>query len=268
MRSEQGFTLLEMLLAMTILALVLMLATASLRFTGLAWNKGAASAERIATLGTVHDLLRRQAAAALRVGRENAGAPAISFFAGDASEARWLVAEPSYLGPPEQALVSFRVEVLGSGREQLRFAREPLADGSAGDDAGAQDLILLETGDRLIFDYFGLVGDDGAGRWLAPWPERRAPPRLIRLRKLDGRGEQTWPALIVRLPVEAEVGCLQASPPTPATTAPSNEVAEEGTSDAEVAAQEAVPPQSGETPPPSAGEGSAAAFCSLAKASS
>ena len=209
-RASAGFTLLEMLVAMAILALLLTLATAGLRFTGLAREKAVQAVERTANLGMAQDLLRRQASAAVRLLQEVPGGSS-SPFRGDNAAATWLVAEAGYLGPPNLALVSFRVEELRSDRRRLRFTREPWRGATIATGAGPRDdLVLLESGDALAFDYFGIVPGERQPRWVSPWPDRQAPPRLIRLRKLRGDGEADWPALIVALPVEAEAGCLAA----------------------------------------------------------
>jgi len=60
LKRNRGFTLLELLLAMTLVALIVVLVYGSLRLGIRAWEKGEQSAERSQTTRIVLDLLRRQ----------------------------------------------------------------------------------------------------------------------------------------------------------------------------------------------------------------
>jgi general secretion pathway protein J len=209
--SQRGFTLLETIIAMVVLALVMVLLTGGLRFVTAGWDRGARAAEASETIALVQSTLRREAAAARRLTwQAQPGAKPTATFRGDADRVGLVVADPGFPSEPGLAVAFFYVDVQ-PGQSTLRYSRarfDPRLDGFA-DAKPTDDLILSRGRVAYRFDYFGTVPGEQRPRWVSPWPDREAPPQLIRLRSRDAEGLAVWPDIVVPLPVALEAACVR-----------------------------------------------------------
>jgi general secretion pathway protein J len=209
---DAGFTLLEMLVAMGILALVVTLAAGGMRFVSAGWERGARAAEANAAIGLVQDLLRGKAAAAVRLFWPDETRGYAATFSGEPKGVAMVVVEPPYPDRPGLATAIFRVEQAGAN-QALRFARAPFDRRARGFAAlpPTDDLILAETGGDFSFSYYGAAPGNSVARWFDRWTDTTRPPRLIRLRTLDrATGDAIWPEIVVPFRIEAEADCVAA----------------------------------------------------------
>ncbi|WP_342238324.1 prepilin-type N-terminal cleavage/methylation domain-containing protein [Inquilinus sp. OTU3971] len=208
---QRGFTLLETIIAMVVLALIMVLLTGGLRFVTAGWDRGARAAEASETIALVQSTLRREAAAARRLTwQAQPGAKPTATFRGDADRVGLVVADPGFPSEPGLAIAFFYVDVQ-PGQSTLRYSRarfDPRLASSA-DAKPTDDLILTRGPVAYRFDYFGTVPGEQRPRWVSPWPDREAPPRLIRLRSRDAEGLAVWPDIVVPLPVDLEPACTR-----------------------------------------------------------
>ncbi|TSD87831.1 prepilin-type N-terminal cleavage/methylation domain-containing protein [Mycobacterium sp. KBS0706] len=252
---QRGFTLLETIIAMVVLALVMVLLTGGLRFVTAGWDRGARAAEASETIALVQSTLRREAAAARRLTwQAQPGAKPAATFWGDPDRVGLVVADPGFPSEPGLAIAFFYVDVQ-PGESTLRYSRarfDPRLDGFA--DAKATDDLILSRGRVAYrFDYFGTVSGEQRPRWVSPWPDLEAPPQLIRLRSRDAEGLAVWPDIVVPLPVALEAACVRTITATngPDSQQPAGQNAPSGP-------QAGQPPRR-QQPPPQPQEGTQAA---------
>jgi general secretion pathway protein J len=193
-----GFTLMEVLLATTLLAAALALAFGILRAAAATVERGEALSQRNERIRAVSTFLRQ------RIG----GTQGIVFaldpqtgrpqrFAGDARSMRFVADLPDYLGRGGPHLHELRVRDAAGGKslevafhlvqagQRLLPARppEPLAEELAGAE----------------FAYRTLDARGQPGAWAPAWTTPEALPLQVRVRIRDARG--AWPDLVVALPL-------------------------------------------------------------------
>ncbi len=211
LRDQRGFTLLETIIAMVVLALIMVLLTGGLRFVTAGWDRGARAAEASEAIALVQSTLRREAAAARRLTwKVESGGKPTATFRGDPDRVGLVVADPGFPGAPGLAIAFFYVDVQ-PGQSTLRYSRAGF-DPRLGSFAAAKptdDLVLSRGRVAYRFDYFGTVPGEQRPRWVSPWPDREAPPQLIRLRSRDAEGLAVWPDIVVPLPVDLEPACVR-----------------------------------------------------------
>lgn len=192
-RRQAGFTLLELVVAITLMGLVLVMLYSGLRLGLNSWDGGERHAEETNRRRSVEEFLRRRLAESVTVYQTNDRQERTVMFAGRSDDIEFVAPMLTYLG--QGGLYRLRIDVAG-GRLRIRFRPYLPQDSSAGDE---RESLLLEGVSGLEWAYFGLERDNDTEppRWRSAWnsPERR--PALVRL-NLAVRGEP-WPDLVVAL---------------------------------------------------------------------
>src|SRR5688500_490346 len=107
-RDQRGFTLLETIIAMVVLALIMVLLTGGLRFVTAGWDRGARAAEASETIALVQSTLRREAAAARRLTwQAQPGTKPAATFRGETDRVGLVVADPGFPSEPGLAVAFF-----------------------------------------------------------------------------------------------------------------------------------------------------------------
>jgi general secretion pathway protein J len=196
---ERGFTLLELLVSMTLLALVLGLLFGGLRTGTRVWEEGARRGDDLARLQVVHGFLRRQLGALQPLAqRERTLAPR-STFSGALEEVSFTGFLPAHFG-----LAGFQMIVVGMVEDDGRhlgvwwYAFDPDRDLPTRLPEEQQTL-LIEDVEEVKFAYYGAPGNRDEPQWNDRWDDMERPPQLIRLRVAFADGDSRyWPEFVVR----------------------------------------------------------------------
>jgi general secretion pathway protein J len=206
-----GFTLLELVIALTLLALMASVLYGALGYAGRSWEGGEAKAEATAGMRLSHGFLRAQLEAQhpMRM-RKIVEFPLL--FSGMRDELRFAAPLPARI--TGGGIWYYRV-VVKSENEHSRLVLERMLP-----DVEAAALprfdktetsILAEDVKELRVGYFGY--DVGAARTTAPtwrerWDDPHRLPLLIRVDVVPNRGP-AWPTLLVAPRQALESGCGQ-----------------------------------------------------------
>jgi general secretion pathway protein J len=194
--SDRGFTLIEIVLALSTLAVVVLLATAALRIGLRAWEAGQRRADLQQESRALVELVGEALAGATPYrGRPGLGLDRVVLFEGEPEEVRFVTsALPLTLEAPA---VPFHAVVLGrKGDDALRLmerlvpADEPFAPGP--------ERVLSRSVTR-----FNLAYRDEAGAWQERWDAKEAGglPTAVRFELRVGSATQATPAVVVPLPL-------------------------------------------------------------------
>jgi general secretion pathway protein J len=184
-----GFTLVELLVATTLLALVSAALFGGLRFGARAWESAADRIERDGEIEAVQELLRRTLSEASDLAEAEAdsmvGAPdGLSFFA----------PLPRHAGAG--GIGRYRLELDKGGR--LLIAWEPRRPGAplAAPPASEPTIVLADV-ERISIGYFGAANANESPEWRDRW----SGPVLPRLLRIDLQFKQNdprrWPELVI-----------------------------------------------------------------------
>lgn len=190
MTNDHGFTLLETLIAITLMAF-LTLALASALKLGLILPEAARSLNGRGPVTAVQNFLRRELSSALAL--PAAEWDGVAFLGGKtALEMIGAMPERAAGGGLHEVRLS-----LEGDRLMLRWRRlDPPAP--------AQERALLDHVASFEIAYWGSRHDTEAAAWRDDWRAAQYLPSLVRIRaKLSG-DEQAWPEMMVALPVQPE----------------------------------------------------------------
>ena len=202
---QRGFTLLEVLIAMTLLALLVALAYGTLRTSVRAMRSGEALIERTNRLRTVQEFLRRQLSHAMPLPferMEDTGENRV--FMQDGDTLRYVAPMPGHLsrGGPHVQWLTLEGDTLLFDHAQLNGydPENPKA-------SNKREPVVLLSGIRAAeFEFRELDPETGElGEWSSSWDDPQRMPLLVRLAvEFDEDSRQHWPDL--EIPVLAATG--------------------------------------------------------------
>lgn len=186
---QRGFTLLELLIAMTLMGLVAVMLTGSLRFGTRIWESALERRDEIADQRTAYAFLRRLMTRLVPQNLSQEATAQTVTFLGTADRMRMLGPAPAQAARPGLYRIEVAVENVGGGRRDLVV----LWQSSAGDlitaplDDADRRTLLSDVG-NATFSYLG-SRDEG---WIGRWTDRVDLPQLVRLSLGRARGIFTF----------------------------------------------------------------------------
>ncbi len=211
MKRAQGFTLLEVLASMVLLALLLLGVYSGIRTATHSVRSGTAAIERIDQVRSAQQFLRRELAQSLTqpISLTDKGEPI--YFVGSAHDMRYVAPLPGYLGKLGPQLQ--RLKLVDDGhagmRLELSLALLP-PDGGPTRPLGEPQVLL----DHIREGSFNYRGTDTRGEsvpWSTTWSDGRLLPQLVRI-DLHTDEQIGWPTLEVPLRVSpAQTGLTRGS---------------------------------------------------------
>lgn len=194
-RSQHGFTLLEILVALSVATLLISLVYGSIRVghrSALALDRQVEHAESM-RIGWqfIHDAVTHAAPSA-----DPARAKSRTGFEGTSDSLVFVARIPDYVGIERTMRVSLR-RAAGPGADQLLLTRERMDEKvTPADGAPLEQAVLVDPLDQLRIDYFGRTERGDTPVWHPTWddPDTLTLPSLIRIKVVPADGA-TWPVL-------------------------------------------------------------------------
>ena len=205
---HRGFTLLELLIAITLLGMILVLVFAGLRLGVRSWDTAQASVDSMNTVRAIEGVLRRELSQVYPY-RWKKGLPQRLAFQGERYQVSFVAPLPARIDGG--GLFAISVDLEESGKEKrLVWKQVPVSsemeDFSALSNA-KDNLLALTKSDSNVeevwFSYFGPQTEGADPTWNDHWDNTKSFPILIRVQaKLTG-GEP-WPDFVVAPMLAAE----------------------------------------------------------------
>lgn len=197
-RPSAGFTLIEVLVSLSLLAFALALTFGTLRGATGSSERAEQVAQRDERLRAVQGFLRRQLEMALPIAFEfDQSSGEATLFRASSSKVEFVANMPGYLsrGGPYLQTLSL---VHGEHGLQLQFSSQLLTTEGALKDERAPE-VLLDGIREARFYVRGLDENARPGEWQGSWAQTSQLPPMIKLDVRFEDGHKHWPDLIVPL---------------------------------------------------------------------
>jgi len=213
---QKGFTLLEVMISLSLMVLLFSLLYGGFRYGYQSWNVATDKMNRHSEYQTTYRIagqwLSRLYPASIK---EPLSETAYYAFNGTQSQISFSAFMPSF--PTRGGLyeILLSVEKSRNEPEKLTLNRrmfDPHMQRSLPYEPD-QKVILLENGQGIYFEYFGRKPGDDMPHWYGDWAEPHLYPTLIRIRLSgDQNSLKGWPDMIIPLKVNQDSLCLHPGP--------------------------------------------------------
>lgn len=202
-RPARGFTLLELLIGMTLVGFILTLLFAGLNLGTRSWDAGERRMVTSSRQAVVVDFIRHALEQAYplrwRVDDEDQLA-----FAGEAESLRFVGSVAMHEGAAGNHLIALGLADGEGGRDlvmrwQVPDPRTPGFDPVE----AAEPKVLIKAVKGMTLAYFGAQSDTEEPAWHDQWLDQKSPPELIRLQLTLENGE-TWPDIVAAPQIRTE----------------------------------------------------------------
>jgi general secretion pathway protein J len=209
--NARGFTMIELMIALVLMALMSAVLFGSLNLAGRSSDAGNAKAETSAGMRLAGDYLRTQLAAQhpQRM-RKLQEFPLL--FGGEADQLRYAAPLPGRVGLGGVWYYRLKLDTV-PGRERPSLILERvIPDVNALDlptFTGAEHSVLADDIKEIKFAYFGVANDagvDATPTWRDQWADPQVLPQLIRVDVTPEKGAP-WPTLVIAPREAPEAGC-------------------------------------------------------------
>jgi general secretion pathway protein J len=210
---QRGFTLIEVVLAMVLLATMMVLLYSGIAFALRSWDAADVAGRGTADRRIGENFLRRELTELFPMRWKDAMAVKVAF-TGDPNRMRFVSTRP--VGASLGGLSLVNVEVEGDARRRQRHLvmRRAMPDDEATDfgplDKAEQPVILVTHVDSAVFSYFGAENDFTEPKWLDTWTYANRVPQMVRMRIRSEDGSYL-PEMVARVMLGEEAGCLENS---------------------------------------------------------
>jgi general secretion pathway protein J len=195
-RGAPGFTLIEVLVAVTLLGLLMVAVSAAVRFGAQSWRRAEQQSAATADVAAVEDVLRRMIITAKPRFASADPTDAAIAFNGEANSLALIGTLPDAFAPGLQG--QQRLFLVPSGATQILVVAWRL-DLPASDGGELRETLvpLLDHVRAVRFAYYGPTDDGSTRAWTDTWSNRHILPALVRVHiERDTGSMASWPDLI------------------------------------------------------------------------
>lgn len=204
-RRAQGFTLIEVLIGITLLGVMVTLLFASLRIAAESWHAGEDKIATVNEKAVVYQFFKRHLSTIrplpLLYDEENQDADSGQMaFQGFPQRLRFVAALPA--ASMRKGLQVFTIEIDPRQSTTLQVALKPY---QPTDDESAQidpPVILLKQVERFALAYFGKREDEDQATWHEEWVGAETLPSLIKV-VIELKDQSYWPQMVFPLKITA-----------------------------------------------------------------
>lgn len=203
MRSKQqqsGFTLLEVMIAMTLLSIMVTLLFSSLKVGAESWNKGENKIAEVNEKAVVYQFFKHHLPATRPLWDDFSQEGRVFSFQGEHDKLQFVSVFPASASRTGIQLFEVRLERGEVGRILVALKPfYPLIEEQAWEQ---DDVVLLEKVEKFEIKYFDKQLPGSEGEWKNSWQEKERLPALVKIKiVLEDRGY--WPEMIFDMKLSA-----------------------------------------------------------------
>lgn len=177
--AERGFTLLELLISITMLALILVIIFGTMRLGFRSVESADRKMEALERKRMSLSIITAQTASHVPLTYDDEGTKRY-YFSGSSDAMQFTTNYSIWGGQKGYVTVNYRVESEAGGKQSLYASESTVAL------EGTRETKLLEGLDSVTFEYYYKDPTEEKGEWVEEWSDDQATPEKVRLRLVEG----------------------------------------------------------------------------------
>ncbi len=190
-----GFTLIEVIIAMTLLSIMVVLLFGSLKISAESWNKGETKIAEVNEKAVIYQFFKHHLPTIRPLWDEFADDGRKLSFQGEQKKLQFVSIFPASAG--RKGFQLFKID-FDDNAGQIKVLLSPFYPSLEGLQWQQEEVVLLEHVADFKITYFGKEIGDSNGVWLDNWVEKERLPRLIKI-KIELTKPGYWPEMIFEL---------------------------------------------------------------------
>jgi len=195
---EKGFTLLELVIAITLVATIILIVTGAVRLGYRSINSGERKMENLERFRASLMILNAQIQSGVPLNYDDNGSKRL-YFEGSRDYMRLSTNYSIWGGRKGFVVVSYKIQLEENGTATM-YASESLVGTT-----GIRQTRLLKDLDQIYFEYFYRDSVDEAGEWVDQWTDDTKTPERVRIWLVSGNRQ-----IAIVIPMRAQATETQA----------------------------------------------------------
>jgi general secretion pathway protein J len=195
-KAARGFTLIEVLIAMTLLSVMVVLLFGSLRICAQSWELGEQKISEVNEIAVVYQFFQRHLTTTEPLWNDFSVDEESLAFQGKVQSLAFVSAFPASAGRSGQQL--FFLQVQEEDRDKIiKVSVTPFFPVAEGEEWQHEDVVLIRHVSDFALAYYGNDDESGQALWQDEWLEKDVLPQLIKIRiKLENA--TYWPDMLIQ----------------------------------------------------------------------
>jgi general secretion pathway protein J len=196
-KASVGFTLIEVLIAMTLLGIMVVLLFTSMKICADSWQKGEDKITQVNDIAVVYQFFQHHLSIAKPLWDDFTDDNEVFAFQGKNQELQFVSSFPA--SAKKSGLQYFSLKLINEGNEQLiQVSITPFFPSAEGEEWRKEEVTLLRHVSSFSLSYYALDESETEGVWQEDWLEQNVLPRLVKI-KIERDDGGFWPEMIVEL---------------------------------------------------------------------
>lgn len=201
---QRGFTLIEVLIAMTLLSIMVVLLFGSLRICAQSWEQGENKITEVNEVAVVFNFFQRHLSSAIPLWNDFVEKEEKTFsFQGKKKSLQFVSVFPASAGRSGMQLFSMQPQQQ-DGEQVIKVTLTPFFPVTEGEEWQKEEVVLLKHVSDFTLAYFGAADDGSESRWQEEWLEKDVQPQLVKI-SINTTNGIFWPEMIIELKVAGTV---------------------------------------------------------------
>jgi general secretion pathway protein J len=202
-KRSAGFTLIEVLIAMTLLGIMVVLLFSSMKICAESWQKGEDKITQVNDVAVVYQFFQHHLGIALPLWDDfSEEGNKVFAFQGRNQSLQFVSSFPA--SAKKAGLQRFSLDLIKDGDEQvIQVSITPFYPVAEGEEWRKEEVDLLRHVRSFSLNYYNVEDPQAEGMWQEDWLDQETLPRLVKI-KIERDDGSFWPEMSVELKSEPQ----------------------------------------------------------------